>query len=289
MSFHITSKLLVLSLPFLIFACAPATATQSRALPAGAWIINGQPVSVDSPIRAATVALGTSLNRYSLKNYPLPDDVSGSVNPDCTGTLLTRELVLTAAHCLPEADGDYTYPVIFAHDLGTTITRKDITFIKNFKLHPAYKPHSRLNDLALVQLEEAAPATFQPVAVLSISYPLAAGTTLTLAGFGQITEDDGARMSPILRSAEIALSRIEDHMLIADQTKGFGGCHGDSGGPAFLNIDQKLYLMGVTEGPYGDYRDCRHEGMFTYAADFESFILEAARSFGSTAPTFAQP
>jgi len=250
---------------------APAVVTQP--------IING--FAPDAARHGATVAL---LERYA-----------SSVSPDiyCSGTLVTPEVVVTAAHCLTTVKGRKvrtTPPSEVAISVGDgTYTDPDGVAYAAVEtlVHPGYDDKALLNDIALVRVSP--PVTeVTPVPVLPHALGFSAsdfGETLNFAGFG----DDEYGQYNVKLQANGSLGGLgctvsgcfdsgDAATQISYNQYSSGPCFGDSGGPAFVNRGGTWYLAGVTS--YGD-NYCTQYGVSTRVDAFESWIAD----FAGEAPT----
>src|SRR5690242_5484601 len=98
----------------------------------------------------------------------------------CTATALTRDVVLTAAHCIIGA----RKRSVKIYQTGETIT------VRGALPHPQFNPKAYVAarataDLALVKLDKLLPEIVT-AAELSPGRPIAIGETLTVAGFGVV-------------------------------------------------------------------------------------------------------
>lgn len=150
----------------------------------------------------------------------------------CSGIVIGRSAVLTAAHCVPPgADLRIHYP-----DDGPAPVLRAVSGVVR---HPGYRPDAirrreRSIDLAIVRLAEPLPDRFTPVSVGDAG-PVEAGMRFRIAGFGVTREGDG-RSSGRLREAQLtARAPLSKVLLWAEDPShaGAGACTGDSGGPVF--------------------------------------------------------
>jgi secreted trypsin-like serine protease len=164
----------------------------------------------------------------------------------CSATVLSRDVVLTAAHCVATLADTRIH---FKDERGAPQLR-DLAAIA---IHPGFRADAirariRSIDLALVRLREALPNRFIPV-TLSETRSLELGSKLRMAGFGVTREGDG-KTAGTLRVGEISVSApLSDTLLWLRDARGLGACTGDSGGGVFLP-DRSL-LVGIIDWAEG--------------------------------------
>jgi secreted trypsin-like serine protease len=172
----------------------------------------------------------------------------GSLTITCTGTLVSRRVFLTAAHCTSAmiAAGQTTAYVTFDSNFGTDSAHNVFatpyhgTLITN----PNYKQPFK-NDSAIVLLDAPvltiAPATIAPRRFLDgFSNKQLNALTYTNVGYGT-AERDTNKTFPFDGIRKWTISGF--HSLTSDQihldqnlSRGLSGtCYGDSGGPTFVN------------------------------------------------------
>ena len=151
----------------------------------------------------------------------------------CTGTALTRDLVLTAAHCVA---GKRDYQVK-TFQTGQTISVRTIALHPRFDM-ASYAASRATADLALLKLATPLQDIVMP-ATLAPARRVAVGETLTIAGFG-VTAAGTDRGLKVPRVATLTVTgkpgslqiRLVD-MATRNLRNGLGACTGDSGAPAF--------------------------------------------------------
>ncbi len=252
----------------------------SIALASGCAKDNGPKSEADSELRAGNIVGGTVADASFQKANGVVGLIMLSEGGQglCTGTLISKRIVLTAAHCL--ADSELTgVAVVFAPNVSSP-TEDQIRFGVKIAVHQAYglaglSLSGSHNDIALLKLDSDAPADFQP-ARLPASDNLKAKTMLTQAGFGktQALRNTPGDTSGTLKKVDgiqlIAKSKDGKELLMNEDGK--GSCNGDSGGPAYAKAaDGKLTQVGLNSRGT-DGKTCIGVGIYTNVAAHLAWI-----------------
>lgn len=220
-------------------------------------------------------------------------DIGGMPVSVCTGVLISRNLILTAAHCLVDFER-MPVTVYFGATLPVTMQDPGFVGVAEATFHNQYhrvkdgwgRYVTSLNDIGLIKLAEEVPAAAEPVAILDQGPELQQGTQFLLAGFGLTNELGKAQSATGLNKTRVPFVRREGSVLVADHSAGQGACRGDSGGPAFLETSQGLMLAAVTRGAHAGSPNCRNFGEYTSVSYHKQAILELALQMGAEAPQF---
>ena len=211
----------------------------------------------------------------------------GSHGTTCTGVAISRDLVLTAGHCvLPGAEYK-----LMEFDAARNPTLRDVASIAR---HPQFDlatllAHRATADVALLKLATPLPATFAPAPLAAADRTVAVGDPFVVAGYGLATRGDG-RSGGTVRAATLVATgqpgtlqvRLFDPHTKGDAA-GLGACTGDSGAPVFDTSGGRLAVIGVVSWSTGPKLAAGCGGLtgVTPLTRYRAWIVETAGKLGS--------
>ena len=163
----------------------------------------------------------------------------------CTGTMLTADDVLTAAHCVPNGLNGLTSAVVAS---GNTLASSVAVDVRRVSVHPGYvpvgeaSPIAAFNDVAILHL--ASPLNIPTLPIVT-SQQVVVGDIISIFGYG--TDENGRFNGEDLQSGEMLVSDVDANHIAANFTgDGSNTCQGDSGGPAILSTAKGPGIVGTT-------------------------------------------
>jgi secreted trypsin-like serine protease len=211
--------------------------------------------------------------------------IVGSRGNSCTGIAVARDLVLTAAHCVPPG-ADYKLVQFDAQRQPQLRDTQQIARHPQFS-QKTFDAHRATADVALIKVSNATAAT--PATIHGERLRIAPGDRLTLWGYGLTRMGDG-KSGGTLRSAALTVTGQPGNLQIRlmddaarNQRPGLGACTGDSGAPVFRDIGGRMMVIGVVSWSTAARNEAGCGGLsgVTPLSLYYPWIVETAKKLGS--------
>ena len=273
--------------------------TRLKVLHLGKALIGGVLIAaLLSPAPVQAVTYGNPVDN-PLENAPYVVSVWASESGDtreaefiCSGTLISSNIILTAAHCL-----DFKNAKFFVK-IRTTTLMQDAPFYAatswtGFRYDPGTKVKPPEGDIGLLRIKtNVTGMKFPSLANSEIAKRITTKTPLILMGWGY---DQNKKIAETLRFSKLSLqdqrsqndwrvnfnikTMISAGKYIKDEKKWSGSCNGDSGGPLLADFGGLTYIVGVTS--WG-HKQCRTEipSIFSRVSYYEKDIRAGIEAVG---------
>ncbi|CAD6995818.1 unnamed protein product [Ceratitis capitata] len=257
----------------------PTTAAEPKSTPptpegVGQWI-NDPKCGRIAPENRIYGGRITSIDEFPWTARLIYISNDNDVDYSCGGSLINKDFVLTAAHCVHKSNveskwffkgvrlGEWNTTTDVDCDIDCAPPHSDID-CPEIIIHDKYNPNTYKNDIALLRLEKSvAPTKFiQPVCLPSKSSQTRnyQNEEVEVAGWGktETSEHSEVKMKATLRVLNSTICdtkfRRSVNVICAQGDKGSDSCGGDSGGPLMYKDKKnlKIYLIGVVSSGTGE-------------------------------------
>ncbi|CAO1364158.1 unnamed protein product [Diamesa serratosioi] len=176
----------------------------------------------------------------------------------CGGSIIGKNHILTAAHCI-----ENIYKIDVLAGIHNVFEDKPIyhaeVYERDFLMHFAYNSGTLENDIALIYLQKPIPLSnfMNPVALPTHNQAMNqfTGTVITIAGWGKYSDsspDLASRLrfvqTTVISNAEcrrIYMDYIKPTNMCVSGARGRSSCNGDSGSGVTALINGRIVLLGI--------------------------------------------
>ena len=225
---------------------------------------------VNSSVTTSDIVNGKALTKKNPISHSIVALVFEKANGQalCTGSLISSNVVLTAAHCVEDHPERMT--IVFSQNVQKS-KPEERRLSDKYVQHPNWQRHlnSGEGDLALVHFTGDLPKGFSPIKLVDANYNLKMGQKIIMAGFG-VTDGETESGSGKLRLTHSTLIDQHSATEFVSDGKKTSVCFGDSGGPAFIQEGDRLLQWGVASSVTN--QACNEASIHTAIMNYENWI-----------------
>ncbi|KAI1884806.1 hypothetical protein AGOR_G00230290 [Albula goreensis] len=226
--------------------------------------------------------------------WPWQVDIQLGSDHVCGGSLITKDWVLTAAHCFPNPGVVSSYVLYMGRQQLSGFNQFETTSrVRRVVIPPGYSSPQEGQDMALIQLASPVKWTdhIQPICLPDANILFPSGTLCYVTGWGHIQEGVSLAGSGPLQEVEVPIigqascqsmyqlqpssdrvAILSDMICAGFQQGGKDSCQGDSGGPLMCPMRNKTWVQaGVVSFGLGCAQP-NQPGVYTKVSALSNFI-----------------
>jgi len=186
----------------------------------------------------------------------------------CTATLVHPSMVVLASHCI--VLGGTPMNASFGETIAAPARQVPISGCVTYPGWQPTMPGDGNDDIAICQLAEPVDdVAIVPILMGCEADGLVAGADVTLVGFGV---HDQLGTIGTKYAVDVAVQSVGNEAIFLGDAQA-SACNGDSGGPAFVQLDDGSWrVFGVTSGGAGTTPDCPQTTVYTLIHPYVDWI-----------------